>query len=224
MDDADLDRAAELAVQSRLINNAQACTNAKRFIIQEQVYDEFKEKVIQQLAQINIGDPMKEETKLGPLAKESSVTGLQDQIKDCLDKGATIGYGDEDQLNKKVDPSQGFFFKPMILEDIPSDSEAYKEELFGPVFSFFKVKDDEDAVKLANDCQYGLGGAVHSADLKRGEKVALQVETGMMNVNDITRGYGELPFGGVKNSGFGREGGLEGCRQFVNIKTLTLTE
>lgn len=207
-----------------MINNAQACTNSKRFIVHEKVYDEFKQKVIEHLDKIKVGDPNDEETDLGPLAKESGLKDLQEQVIDCIKKGATVGYGDEAQLYKEVDPSKGFFFTPMILENVPEDCEAYKEELFGPVFIFFKVKDDEEAIKIANDNQYGLGGAVHTQDYKRGEKIALEVETGMMNINDITRGYGELPFGGVKNSGHGREGSFHGCREFVNIKTVTLSK
>jgi len=207
-----------------MINNAQACTNSKRFIIHEKVYDEFKQKVVEHLDDTKIGDPSSEETKLGPLAKESGVKDLKEQVNECIEKGGKVAYGDKNQLSEEVDPSKGFFFTPMILEDIPKDCDAYKEELFGPVFIFFKVNNDEEAIELANENQYGLGGAVHSKDKSRAEKIAMEVETGMMNINDITRGPGELPFGGVKNSGYGREGGIEGCRQFVNIKSITYTE
>lgn len=224
LDDADLDKAAELAVAARFMNNAQACINAKRFIINENIYNEFKEKVINQVEKLKIGDPSDESTDLGPLSKESGLKTLKEQVKDTLNKGGKIGYGDQEQLDQEIDISKGLFFKPLILENIPKDSPAYKEELFGPVMIFFKVKDEDEAIKLANDNQFGLGGSVHTKDVKRGEKVALQIETGMVYVNDFPQDYSELPFGGVKNSGFGREGSYEGCKQFVNIKTIALND
>jgi len=222
LDDANLDKAADLGVKSRFKNNAQACTNAKRFIVHESVYDEYKQKVIDILSKMKVGDPMDEKTDLGPLAKENSIKALRHQIKDTVDKGGKIGYGDEAQLEGDIDASKGFFFTPVILEDIPEDSEAYREELFGPVLSFFKIKDDEEAIRLANDNQYGLGGAVHTADLERGKKFCLRVETGMMNVNSATGGSNVLPYGGIKNSGYGRESSVHGCREFVNIKTVQI--
>lgn len=213
-----------MGVDGRMKNNAQACTNSKRFIIHEQVYDEFKEKVISLLDSFKVGDPSSEDTTLGPLAKESSVITLRNQVKDCLQKGGKIGYGDQDQLDRDIDPSKGFFFTPIILEDIPEDSVAFSEELFGPVFTFFKVKDDQEAIAVANSSKYGLGGAVHTTDLERGRKIALQVESGMVHVNGNSSKQGYCPFGGVKYSGYGREGGKEGCRQFVNIKTISITK
>lgn len=222
LDDANLAKAAKSGVTSRLINNSQACTNAKRFIVNENCYDEFKEKVIEELKEYTTGDPASEDTTLGPLSKEDAVLNLRKQVLKSIELGAKVAYGDESQLTTDLDPSKGFFFTPMILEDIPKDSPAYNEELFGPVIGMFKVKDDQEAVDVANDHEYGLGGAVFGTDIERAEKVALQIESGMVNINDITRGYKELPFGGVKNSGYGREGGIEGCREFINIKSITI--
>lgn len=222
LDDADLDKAAKCGVTSRLINNSQACTNAKRFIVNEKIYDDFKEKVIEELKVYKAGDPKSEETTLGPLSKEEAVILLRNQVIESIEKGAKVAYGDESQLTSELDPSKGFFFTPMILEDIPKDCPAYNQELFGPVIGMFKVKDDQEAIDIANDHEYGLGGAVFGADISRAEKVALQVESGMVNINDFTKGYKELPFGGCKNSGYGREGGIEGCREFINIKSITI--
>ena len=222
LDDADISKAAKAGVASRLVNNSQACTNAKRFIVNEKIYDEFKEKVIQELDALKIGDPTEEDTTLGPLAKEEAVKGLRDQVLKSVEKGAKVSYGDESQLSTELDPTKGFFFTPIILEDIPKDSPAYNEELFGPVIGMFKVKDDQEAIELANDHEYGLSGAVFSTDIERAEKVALEIESGMMNINDISKGYKELPFGGVKSSGYGRESSMQGCREFINIKAVAI--
>lgn len=184
LDDADLDKAASVGVFSRLLNNAQACTNAKRFIVHEKIYDEFLEKVKAELDKAVIGDPTSEETTLGPLAKEESVHLLRSQVLKSLEKGAKVAYGDESQLTTLLDTSNGFFFTPMILEDIPVDCPAYNEELFGPVIGFFKVKDDQEAIDLANSHSYGLGAAVFGKDIERAERVAAEIESGMVNIND----------------------------------------
>jgi succinate-semialdehyde dehydrogenase/glutarate-semialdehyde dehydrogenase len=222
LDDANLEKAAKAGVTSRLINNSQACTNAKRFIVNENVYDDFKQKVIDELTQIKIGDPREDDTNLGPLAKEEAVHNLRKQVLASIEKGAKVVYGDESQLNTELDTSKGFFFTPMILEDIPKDSPAYNEELFGPVIGMFKVKNDDEALELANDHEYGLSGCVFGTNLERAEKVALEIESGMVNINDFSKGHKELPFGGVTSSGYGREGGIDGCRQFINIKAVSI--
>lgn len=222
LDDADLGKAASLGVTSRLNNNAQACTNAKRFIAVDAVYDEFKDKICQELDKVKLGDPSLEDTALGPLAKKDSLLNLREQVRKSIELGAKVVYGDESQLTAELDVTKGCFFSPMVLEDIPKESPAYTEELFGPVISLFRVKDEHEAIEIANDHEYGLSGAVFGADVAKAEKVARQIETGMININDISRGKRELPSGGVKNSGFGRESGMEGVRQFTNIRAVTI--
>jgi succinate-semialdehyde dehydrogenase/glutarate-semialdehyde dehydrogenase len=221
LEDADLDKAAKVGVSARMRNNAQACTNAKRFIVHESVYDEFKEKVIEQLKTFVKGDPMDENTTLGPLSKVAAVETLRKQVRESIEKGAKVGYGDQEQLTQEIDPSQGAFFTPMILEDFPKDSPAYHDELFGPVVCMFKFSTDQEAIDIANDHEYGLGGGVWSRDWQRAEKIALEIESGMVYVND-KGGHIQLPAGGCKNSGFGREGGPQGIREFVNIKSVSI--
>lgn len=162
-DDANIDVAAAKAVQGRLHTNGQACNNSKRFIISDKIYDEFKAALITKIKEfVKIGDPMDSQTTIGPLASDKQLETLNDQVQKSIEKGAKIAYG---ELNYKIQNDElknGFFFHPMVLEDIPEDAPAYSEELFGPVFGLYRFTDDQHAVNIANSTQYGLSGAVFS--------------------------------------------------------------
>jgi succinate-semialdehyde dehydrogenase/glutarate-semialdehyde dehydrogenase len=217
LDDANIEKAVSQAVWSRMLNVGQQCTAAKRFIVSEKVADRFLAAFVEKLKTRQPGDPMAQETTLPPLSSESQAKTLENQINLAVTHGARILYG-----GKRID-RPGAFLEPTILSDVKPDSPAYREEFFGPVALFFRVKDDDEAVRLANDTPFGLGGAVFTEDLERGRRVAAQVESGMVWVNHPTLSYPELPFGGIKNSGFGRELSALGITEFVNKKLVRLT-
>jgi succinate-semialdehyde dehydrogenase/glutarate-semialdehyde dehydrogenase len=217
LDDANIDKAVAQAVWSRMLNDGQQCTAAKRFIISEKVADRFLAAFTDALKKLQPGDPMAQETTLPPLSSESQAKTLESQISLALSHGAKVVLGGK-RINRP-----GAFLEPTILTDIKPDSPAYREEFFGPVALFFRAKDDADAVRLANDTPFGLGGAVFTEDPERGRKVAADVESGMVWVNHPTLSSPELPFGGIKNSGFGRELSSLGITEFVNKKLIRLT-
>jgi succinate-semialdehyde dehydrogenase/glutarate-semialdehyde dehydrogenase len=217
LDDANIEKAVSQAAWSRMLNDGQQCTAAKRFIVSEKVADRFLAGFIEKLKARQPGDPMAQETTLPPLSSEGQAKTLENQISAAVAHGATVLLG-----GKRID-RPGAFLEPTILTDIKPDSPAYREEFFGPVALFFRVKDDEEAVRLANDSPFGLGGAVFTEDPERGRRIAAQVESGMVWVNHPTLSSPELPFGGVKNSGFGRELSHLGITEFVNKKLVRLT-
>jgi succinate-semialdehyde dehydrogenase/glutarate-semialdehyde dehydrogenase len=217
LDDANIEKAVSQAVWSRMLNAGQQCTAAKRFIVSEKVADRFLAAFVEKLKTRQPGDPMTQETTLSPLSSESQAKTLENQINLAVSHGAKILFGGK-RINRP-----GAFLEPTILTDVKPDSPAYREEFFGPVALFFRVKDDEEAVRLANDTPFGLGGAVYTEDPERGRRVASQVESGMIWVNHPTLSYPDLPFGGIKNSGFGRELSALGITEFVNKKLVRLT-
>jgi succinate-semialdehyde dehydrogenase/glutarate-semialdehyde dehydrogenase len=217
LDDANIDKAVAQAVWSRMLNNGQQCTAAKRFIVSEKVADRFLAGFADALGKLQPGDPMAQETTLAPLSSEGQARTLEAQIGAAVSHGAKILIG-----GKRMD-RPGAFLEPTIITDVGPDSPAYREEFFGPVALFFRAKDDADAVRLANDSPFGLGGAVFTEDPERGRRVASQVESGMVWVNHPTLSSPELPFGGIKNSGFGRELSSLGITEFVNKKLVRLT-
>jgi succinate-semialdehyde dehydrogenase / glutarate-semialdehyde dehydrogenase len=217
LDDANIEKAVSQAVWSRMLNNGQQCTAAKRFIVSEKVADRFLAGFMEALKKLQPGDPMVQETTLPPLSSESQAKTLEGQINAAVSHGAKVLLG-----GKRID-RPGAFLEPTILTDVRPDSPAYSEEFFGPVALFFRAKDDNDAVRLANDTPFGLGGAVFTEDRERGRRVAAQVESGMVWVNHPTLSSPELPFGGIKNSGFGRELSSLGITEFVNKKLVRLT-
>jgi succinate-semialdehyde dehydrogenase/glutarate-semialdehyde dehydrogenase len=217
LDDANIDKAVAQAVWSRMLNNGQQCTAAKRFIVSEKVADRFLAGFADALRKLQPGDPMAQETTLAPLSSEGQARTLEAQINEAVSHGARVLVG-----GKRI-AGPGAFLEPTILTDIGPDSPAYREEFFGPVALFFRAKDDADAVRLANDTPFGLGGAVYTEDPERGRRVASQVESGMVWVNHPTLSSAELPFGGIKNSGFGRELSSLGITEFVNKKLVRLT-
>ena len=212
LEDADLDATIKWAVWGRMFNDGQTCVAAKRFIVTEEVADTFLEKFESALAALEPGDPLDEKTTLGPLSTESALVDLLVQVDVAVANGATLVMG-----GKRID-RPGSFMEPTILTDVDPQNPAFRQEFFGPVALFFRVKDEDAAVALANDSDFGLGGSVFTKDVARGERVASRVETGMMFVNNIDWSDAELPFGGIKNSGYGRELGDSGIQAFVNKK------
>ena len=216
LDDADLEKAVKIGVNARLANAGQVCTAAKRFIVHEKVAEQFLTKYTEAFRAITIGDPLDENTRLGPLSSKEALETLTKQVDEAVKNGATLHYG-----GKPVQ-REGSFFEPTILTNITRDNPAYFEEFFGPVAQVYVVKNDDEAVKLANDSHYGLGGAVFSKDIDRAKKMASRIETGMVWINWLTDTAPELPFGGVKRSGYGRELSDLEIKEFVNQKLVVI--
>ena len=212
LDDADLDKTVRWAVWGRMYNAGQTCCAAKRFIAVDAIADKFLEKFKSALSGLKAGDPMDEKTTHGPLSSEPALLQLLKQVDNAVAHGATLVMG-----GKRID-RPGSFMETTILTDIKPGNPAYRDEFFGPVVCFFRVKDEAAAIALANDSDFGLGGSVFTADVARGKRVASGVDTGMMFINNIDWTDAELPFGGIKNSGYGRELGNMGIQEFVNTK------
>lgn len=214
MDDANMDEVNEIAWRSRLYNAGQECTSSKRFIVMEKVYDEFVEKLKDNFSKVTPGDPLDSKTTLAPMNSKKAKEELQEQVDEAINAGAKVVYG-----NEPID-LPGQFFMPTILTDIDKDNPAHKTEMFGPVAVVYKVKTEEEAIDLANDSPYGLGGIVFAGDSSHGEEIAKKIETGMVYVNNFRYSLPELPFGGVKRSGYGREMSSLGLMAFVNDKLI----
>ena len=212
LEDADLDKTVEWAVWGKMNNTGQCCVAAKRIIVVEELADKFLDKFKKALASLKSGDPMDKNTTLGPLSTEGALVKLVDQVKRAVAKGATLVMG-----GQRIDRT-GAFMQPTILADIKPGNPSFREEFFGPVALFFRVKNEDEAVALANDSEFGLGGAVFTKDVARGKRLASRVDTGMMFVNHPTWTTADLPFGGIKNSGYGRELSSLGIQEFVNKK------
>jgi succinate-semialdehyde dehydrogenase/glutarate-semialdehyde dehydrogenase len=212
LEDADLDHTVKWAVWGRMYNDGQTCCAAKRFIVVESVADTFLTKFQAALAALVPGNPKDEATTLGPLSTESAAVDLMKQVDVAVAHGAKVLMG-----GKRLDRS-GAFMQPTILTDVAPGNPAFRGEFFGPVAMFFRVKDEDAAIALANESDFGLGGSVFTKDTERGKRVASRVETGMMFVNNISWSDAELPFGGIKDSGYGRELGDMGIQAFVNKK------
>lgn len=212
LDDADLEKTVPWAVWGRMYNAGQTCCAAKRFIVLDSIADKFLAKFKTALSELKAGDPMDEKTTHGPLSTEAALVQLLKQVDDAVAHGATLVMG-----GKRID-RPGSFMQTTILTDIKPDNPAFRDEFFGPVVSFFRVKDEAAAIALANDSDFGLGGSVFTKDEARGKRVASGVETGMMFINNIDWSDAELPFGGIKDSGYGRELGNMGIQEFVNTK------
>lgn len=212
--DADIAYAAEMAAKARLQNNGQSCIAAKRFIVEDAAYDAFLERFVHHVSSQVIGDPMDPKTTLGPVVNEQGMIDLERQIEDAVAKGATIATG-----GKRMGGA-GFFFEPTVLTGITKDMLAYHEELFGPVACVYRAKDASEALRIANDTPFGLGGSVWTKDLEKGKKLAAEIRAGAVFVNAIVKSDPRVPFGGTGVSGFGRELAEEGIKAFVNIKTV----
>jgi succinate-semialdehyde dehydrogenase/glutarate-semialdehyde dehydrogenase len=214
LDDADLDTAVKLAVSGRMVNTGETCIAAKRFIIPESLADAFLTRFKSEFEKLKPGNPMDAETSLGPLCTEGALNNVLKQIDTAINGGAKVLVG-----GKKL-ARRGFFLEPTILTDVRPDNPAYYQEFFAPVAMVFRVKNETEAVKLANDSPYGLGATVITKDVERGKRIARQIDSGMVFINERTTTAPELPFGGVKNSGYGRELSHLGIGEFVNKKLI----
>ena len=217
--DADLDLAVATCAHARLYNNGETCIAAKRFIVVDSVYDEFRKRIIEKFNSYKIGDPMEDSTDIGPLSSAKQRDELHKQVEESVSKGATITLGGE------VPDRVGSFYPPTILENITPEQPAYKDELFGPVAALIRAKDQDDAFRIANDSRYGLGGAIFSKDEEKAIYLAQEhFDTGMVYINGYDLVNPGLPFGGVKDSGYGREHGGFGIKEFVNIKAVHVVD
>ncbi len=215
--DVDIARTAKLGLRARFGNTGQACNAAKRFIVDAEVYDQFAQALTEQVAGIKSGDPTQKDTFLGPLSSAAAQQGLAAQVEDAISKGATVLAG-----GKPVS-GDGAYFEPTILADVTPQMRAFSEELFGPVAVLYKVDGEEEAIALANNSDYGLGASIHTQDLDRAHRIADQLEAGMVAINEPSGTAAELPFGGVKRSGIGRELGKYGMEEFVNRKLVKVS-
>jgi succinate-semialdehyde dehydrogenase/glutarate-semialdehyde dehydrogenase len=214
LEDADLGKAVKTAVTARLINQGQSCIAAKRFIVAKELLPEFEHELKNMFEALKTGDPMLPETAVGPLARPDLVDEIERQVNISISAGARLVTG-----GKRID-RPGCYFQPTILSDVGPGMAVYSEETFGPVVSIIPVNSEEEAIAVANDSEFGLGGCVWTRDLERGERVARQINTGAMFVNGMTKSDPRLPFGGISKSGYGRELGTYGIKEFVNIKTI----
>ena len=214
LEDADLHQAAQVAVQARFQNAGQSCIAAKRFVLVESIAGSFIEWLKAEVEQLTLGDPLRVDTTLAPLARGDLREDLHAQVQDALDKGATAITG------CAPIEGEGYFYRPSILSEVQPTMRAYHEELFGPVAIILRARDEQDALRLANDTPFGLGGSVWTQDLERGERFARALHCGLAFVNEMVKSDPRMPFGGVKHSGYGRELGWYGIHEFVNIKTV----
>lgn len=215
MDDADIEQAAAIATKGRLVNSGQSCIAAKRFIVTEKNRAKFEQSFVKKMQAAKVGDPMTEGTQVGPMARKDLRDDLHKQVEASIRKGAKLLCGGE------IPKGEGAFYPPTVLTDVKKGMPAYDEELFGPVAAIIVANDEKHAVEIANDSIFGLGGGVIGSDLARAEKIAAEeIEAGCVFVNDAVRSDPRLPFGGIKESGYGRELSHFGIREFVNIKTV----
>ncbi|NYF14808.1 succinate-semialdehyde dehydrogenase/glutarate-semialdehyde dehydrogenase [Pseudoclavibacter sp. JAI123] len=214
LEDADLEQAATVAVKSRFNTAGQSCVNAKRFLVVEAVADAFVELFVAKASELVVGDPSQDATQVGPLARGNLRVTLHEQVERTIAAGATV------RLGAELPDGQGFFYPPTILDHVGTDAAAFTEETFGPVASVTRVVDADEAVRLANSSEYGLGATIFSADVDRARALARRVDSGAVFINGQVASDARLPFGGIKRSGYGRELSGYGIREFVNIKTI----
>ena len=218
MPSADLEKAVSTAVTSRTLNNGQSCVNAKRIIVHEEIAGEFERRFVENMAALRVGDPMSEDTDMGPLATSQMLEDVADQVRKSVEAGARVLTGGEPM------DEPGNFYPPTVITDIPKDSPAYREEIFGPVASLFRVGDIDEAIHLANDTAFGLSSSAWTNDPAEQERFINEIEAGMVYVNRMTESTPEIPFGGAKNSGYGRELSHFGIHEFTNVKTVWIDE
>ena len=215
LNDADVDMAAKTAILARFLNSGQSCIAGKRFLVHEDVYDDFVSKVKNHMQNLKMGDPLLEETDIGPLAKMKFSEELDTLVQSSIQKGAKC------LLGAKMNDA---FYEPTLLIDVDEGMDVFTCETFGPVFCVSKISTTEEAIKIANNSEYGLGGSLWTKNTEKGKKIATQIETGAVFINDMTKSDPRLPFGGVKKSGYGIELSKYGIREFVNMKTIAINE
>ena len=214
MPSAKLEDALSTGVKSRMVNSGQSCIAAKRFIIADAIYDKYVAQFVGKMKSLKSGDPMAETTDVAPLSTENILRGVDQQVQKSVAAGAKMLCGG------KRAAGTGYFYEPTVLTEIPKNAPAYREEIFGPVALFFRVRDREEAVAVANDSSFGLGASVWTNDMAEQEFFSRELESGMVFVNAMVASDPRVPFGGVKRSGYGRELGAEGIREFTNVKTV----
>ncbi len=212
--DADLNEAVSTAVTARLINNGQSCIAAKRFIVVKEIADEFESLFVEKMSKVKTGDPMNDETELGPLAREDLLNELDAQVKLSVTKGAKILTGGE------ISNRNGYFYPATVLTNVQKGMPAYEQELFGPVAAIIRAKDENNAIEIANDSEFGLGASLWTNDIEKAKEFTHKIEAGSVFVNGLVKSDPRLPFGGIKKSGYGRELSHYGIKEFVNIKTV----
>ncbi|MDB2384951.1 NAD-dependent succinate-semialdehyde dehydrogenase, partial [Polaribacter sp.] len=219
LEDADIELAVEKCVEGRIYNNGETCIAAKRFVVVDAIYDEFRDAFVKAMQEVKVGDPMENGIDMGPMARKDLREKLHTQVMDSIKNGAKAVIGG--QIPNKC----GFYYPVTVLEDVKPGQPAYDDELFGPVASLIKAKDTEDAMRIANDSRFGLGGGIFSKDEEKAKELAkTHFDTGMIFINSFGLSDPAMPFGGVKNSGFGREHGGYGIKEFVNVKAINFAE
>ena len=213
LDDADIDKASKTALTARFFNTGQSCIAAKRFLIHETVYDEFVNKIKNGIDNLVVGDALNEKTQIGPLAKQEFAEDIDKLVQSSINKGAKCLVGG------KV---KGSYYMPTLLTDVTENMSVFKEETFGPVFCVTKIKNIDDAIRLANHSQYGLGGSLWTSNIKPAKEIVKKINTGAVFINDMTKSDPRLPFGGINKSGYGVELSKYGIREFVNMKTIVV--
>ena len=219
LEDADIELAVEKCVQGRIYNNGETCIAAKRFVVVDAVYNQFKDAFVKAMKDVKVGNPMDEKSDMGPMAREDLRETLHEQVEESVQKGAEILCGG------KMTEGDGFYYPVTVLGNVKPGQPAYDDELFGPVASLIKAKDEKDAMRIANDSRFGLGGGIFSKDEEKATKLAQDYfDTGMVFINSFGIADPAMPFGGVKDSGFGREHGGFGMKEFVNVKAVLFSE
>jgi succinate-semialdehyde dehydrogenase/glutarate-semialdehyde dehydrogenase len=217
MPSAKLDDAVSIGVKSRMVNSGQSCIAAKRFIVADAIYDQYLAQFVEKMKKMKLGDPVDETTEVAPLSSKNILHGVDEQVQKSVAAGAKILCG-----GKRVDRA-GYFYEPTVLTEIPKSAPAYRDEVFGPVALFFRARDREEAVAIANDSNFGLGASVWTNEADEQQFFANELESGMVFINAMVASDPRVPFGGVKRSGYGRELGAEGIREFTNVKTVWIS-
>jgi succinate-semialdehyde dehydrogenase/glutarate-semialdehyde dehydrogenase len=218
MPSADLDEAVKTADTARTINNGQSCIAAKRFIIAEEIAGEFEQRFVKAMEALNVGNPLDDTVDIGPLATARIREDLEAQVQETIELGARVLTGGE-----RLD-GPGFYYPPTVLTDIPEDSPAYRDELFGPVAALFRAPDLDAAIRIANATLFGLGASAWTNDIEETERFIEELDAGCVFINGMVASDPRLPFGGIKRSGYGRELGVFGIREFTNIKTVWIRD
>jgi succinate-semialdehyde dehydrogenase/glutarate-semialdehyde dehydrogenase len=214
LDDADIEAAVDTGVTARTQNGGQSCIAAKRFIVHTDVYDEYVDRLVDAFENLTVGDPMDEDVDMGAQADPDLMAELHEQVEQSVEAGATVLTGGEPM------DREGAFYPPTVLTDVPDGCPADKEETFGPVAAVYEVDDEQEAVTLANDTRFGLGGSLWTEDRERGERLAREIDSGCVYINQLTKSDPRVPFGGIKDAGYGRELSEAGIKEFVNRKTV----